>query len=441
MVWREDIILDRYDSAGRGKPVERARLARLRSSLPSHSLRNVVPIAVITVAGFFNRPTFIAFALPALFSWLHRGMGSRSIGWSHFHLRVLTLSLYGLLASLVFIIIDSGYYGYLTIAEIISMKLSIGNNFVVTPMNFILYNMKPSNLAEHGIHPRFLHLLVNIPLMFNVLGLIGLFGLLNIAKLLLCRQWRQLPKVQSITALMYASFVVPLIILSIFPHQEPRFLVPLIIPLTFLHAQTLRLYKKWLLPLWYILNAFCVFFYGFMHQGGIWGLLIHLHDSGLAHPAPLNSVHLIANHVYSIPKFPLLLPSTTKVLVGPGGRRYRSTRRVHIYETGSSTSLGVDVAKKILNQCEKDWKNHRLKCHVYCVYPGTLQSDFEEALEKFNVSHNPEYRIFYPHLSTEAMPALWGHACKDSCFSASSFFTRKLQELGLILTEVQLNNS
>lgn len=34
----------------------------------------------------------------------------------------------------------------------------------ITPLNFLRYNLLPSNLAEHGLHPRWLHLVVNLPM-------------------------------------------------------------------------------------------------------------------------------------------------------------------------------------------------------------------------------------------------------------------------------------
>jgi GPI mannosyltransferase 4 len=132
------LIIEKYESLGRHRPVERAKLARLRSSLPSHTVRHCALISFITVAGMFNRPTFIGFATPALFSWLQRGMGSKSINWSHFHYRILALCLYGALTAVVFVAVDSFYYGYLTLAEISNFEVSIGSNFVVTPLNFIL---------------------------------------------------------------------------------------------------------------------------------------------------------------------------------------------------------------------------------------------------------------------------------------------------------------
>ena len=38
------------------------------------------------------------------------------------------------------------------------------NILELTPLNFLRYNMLPSNLAEHGLHPRWLHLVVNLPM-------------------------------------------------------------------------------------------------------------------------------------------------------------------------------------------------------------------------------------------------------------------------------------
>lgn len=40
--------------------------------------------------------------------------------------------------------------------------------------NFSRYNLNPQNLAEHGIHWRMTHFLVNVPLLYNVLGVAGL---------------------------------------------------------------------------------------------------------------------------------------------------------------------------------------------------------------------------------------------------------------------------
>ncbi len=46
--------------------------------------------------------------------------------------------------------------------------LSAQGSILVTPFNSFLYNMQYDNLALHGIHSRLTHLLVNMPMLYNV---------------------------------------------------------------------------------------------------------------------------------------------------------------------------------------------------------------------------------------------------------------------------------
>jgi len=179
VILQDEYLRDKYNAAG--TPVEKVKFYKLRSALPHHSLSWCFVVATITVAGIFNRPTFLAFAFPSVFFWLQRGLGSKIIGLCDFHLRILMLILSGIPATVVFILIDSFYYGYLTMSEIREMKVGL-NNFVVTPFNFIKYNINTNNLSEHGLHPRYLHLLVNIPLLYHVLGLSGLAAFLSLIR-------------------------------------------------------------------------------------------------------------------------------------------------------------------------------------------------------------------------------------------------------------------
>lgn len=158
--------------------VERAKFHKLRLFMASDSFRNCFIISTVTVLGFFNRPTFVAFALIPIFFWLYRGIGTKSVTVVQFHSRLLMFVLCSIPTFLSVILIDSFYYGYITWGEIGMLDVSI-NNFVFTPLNFIRYNLNPKNLAKHGLHPRFLHGLVNIPLLFNVLGFCSMFSLLQ----------------------------------------------------------------------------------------------------------------------------------------------------------------------------------------------------------------------------------------------------------------------
>ena len=142
-------------------------------SLPPHTLKDCLLLATITVLGIFNRPTFIAFAFPPIFFWLQRGLGSKTVGFLHFHLRIIVFTIFAIPTIAILILYDSLYFNYLTLEEIIRSEFSI-NSFVVTPLNFLKYNSVSDNLKIHGIHPRFLHFVVNVPLLFNVLGVIGI---------------------------------------------------------------------------------------------------------------------------------------------------------------------------------------------------------------------------------------------------------------------------
>ena len=54
-------------------------------------------------------------------------------------------------------------------------------------------------------------------------------------------EWRSKPSVRNVYALTMFSFVSGLGALSIIPHQEPRFLIPLIVPIVLMNAHKLRL--------------------------------------------------------------------------------------------------------------------------------------------------------------------------------------------------------
>lgn len=146
---------------------------KLMKLLPKHSLKRCAPIAIATVSGFFNRPTFILFAVTPLFYWFQRGLNVKATYLKDFHIRIFVFLFYCIPVVCFFIYFDSVYYGYITWGEMLNLRIS-SDNFVVTPLNFIKYNIKPTNLSKHGIHPRFLHFLINIPLLFNVLGLSAL---------------------------------------------------------------------------------------------------------------------------------------------------------------------------------------------------------------------------------------------------------------------------
>lgn len=49
---------------------------------------------------------------------------------------------------------------------------------VFTPLNLLKYNLSSTNLAQHGLHPRYLHALVNLPMLFGI-GIASVIGALK----------------------------------------------------------------------------------------------------------------------------------------------------------------------------------------------------------------------------------------------------------------------
>lgn len=141
-------------------------MSRKLRLLPSHNFSHCLEIGTILAVGTFNRPTFLLFAVTPIFYWVSRGFYKNNNRFIKiFNIRIIVLFICTLPGIFIFILIDSFYYEHITENEA---------NLVITPLNFIYYNIQPSNLAEHGIHFRMTHTIINMPLLFNVLALLFL---------------------------------------------------------------------------------------------------------------------------------------------------------------------------------------------------------------------------------------------------------------------------
>ncbi|KAK3333609.1 glycosyltransferase family 22 protein [Cercophora scortea] len=194
-------------------------------------------LGIVAVFGVFNRITFPAFVLiPAIrllpYYWRHP-------------LSLAVLLFAGLCATLLAITLDTAFY---TPHAISWSDLVL--HPVFTPLNNLLYNLSTSNLAQHGLHPRYQHLLVNLP------------QLLGPAAILLFTQPHR--------SFRLYSAISGVFVLSIYQHQEARFLLPAV-PLI---LSSVRLPKKesvlrgWVAS-WIIFNVILGILMGIYHQGGI----------------------------------------------------------------------------------------------------------------------------------------------------------------------------
>lgn len=179
----------------------------------------------------------------------------------------------------------AGGFGFICSVSIMALadRIYFGK-WVLTPINLIAYNSKKENLALHGLHPHYLHLLVNFPLLFGPLAvstwvfLIGhIFPALNRQK---HRESDTCPRKDrqkvSIMSAIGWSIAIPLMGLSFAPHQEPRFLLPLILPLVILFGE-IPWQSKRMTVLWITFNSLSTVFFGTFHQAGVTPSISFLH--------------------------------------------------------------------------------------------------------------------------------------------------------------------
>ncbi|CAH0520386.1 unnamed protein product [Peronospora belbahrii] len=169
-----------------------------------------------------------------------------------------------------FIVVDTLYYR----SEVFhgewnrSLLEQIARNAVIAPINNLLYNIQYDNLKQHGVHPRFTHLTVNMPMLFGPVFFVFLMMV-----------FRHPDR----SFFGSACVFFPLACLSLAPHQEPRFMLPAIVPLylfTALNGRTgvvrYLTKQKFGKLLWIVFNLSLTFFFGILHQGGVVPMLLSL---------------------------------------------------------------------------------------------------------------------------------------------------------------------
>ena len=243
-------------------------------------------IGIFSSVGAFTRFTFFFFATPilvlSLFSFPNENDFIRirpKIGAISKLNGIITGFL---VVTASFVLCDTYYY----------------KTLVLSPLNALLYNSKVGNLSEHGLHPRITHALVNMPMLFGPLAILFILNINSTTTLV---------KVKRNVSSLSACIVLSLSVLSAAPHQEPRFLLPLIFPLVLLHSNTV-FSNKYLLSLWIFLNAILFIFFGFFHQAGVVPSLLGLTD--VAFNTDRSEFHLIYFHTYMPPSF---LDKTNKI--------------------------------------------------------------------------------------------------------------------------------
>jgi len=344
-------------------------IARERPSLRAQTQTSFF-VGVLCSLGLFTRFTFIFFAFPIVLVFLYqRGRAmtpelrsskphesadpvENSLS-SRFNLRellstILWTSLGFLIISVGIILADSQFYLQQQFNETTEARnISKRTHITITPLNALSYNSNANNLSAHGIHPRITHAIVNMPMLFGPLSIVMYFSLLkktwklfqtfNIYFLRFIRK-RKEPKQERVigksTPLVHLNdidehdtkviklmsnlvIVCGLFVLSCAPHQEPRFLLPLGIPLITNYGGALLKKRNTsnqelnneeysttsekstfrpnliLGSCWVVVNMLALCFFGILHQSGVIPSLVALSNYNLIHPT---------ESLYSTPK-------------------------------------------------------------------------------------------------------------------------------------------
>ena len=142
----------------------------------------------------------------------------------------------------------------------------------VTPWNALLYNSQVENLKKHGLHPRWTHALVNMMLLFGPLAVM-VYVMLGrrfwslVSRLTMESQCNDETSLTRIRCTCLWTVVSGICFLSLAPHQEPRFLLPLLVPLAILSEQYCN--SAWFQTIWTIFNVVLLLLFGVLHQGGV----------------------------------------------------------------------------------------------------------------------------------------------------------------------------
>lgn len=223
-------------------------------------------LGIVIALGIFNRVTFPAY-LVTVSIFVIRYVWQFKAG-------IIPLVLGGIIPTVSFIILD-------TLMFTGELKL---DNLIVTPLNNLIYNTNKDNLALHGIHPLYTHILINFPQIMGPLLVVLFYKGKN-------SYYKTVP---------FLSLVSGLTILSIVPHQELRFLVPLVpvacCCLDFnrvlgIDTENEEIKQKiissernvkpekvlsrksvlanWIIYCWYAFNIIMCILMGVLHQGGV----------------------------------------------------------------------------------------------------------------------------------------------------------------------------
>ena len=343
------------------------------ASLPSLRL-NLLAFGAVTAFGCFTRISFAAFAAPftILLIYLTKRREEQiiymqtNVNQTNAQQLMITqntsttliylLLQYAfyivngfLIIAVICIVTDSIVYGSLIVQTtfdnieimfafvcsfIMQMKY---DNFIITPIYNLLYNANIDNLARHGLHPRWTHIMVNAPMLYGPLIFLFIYEFwqrvitavvtpqqLNIKSTNINKTADDEKSMQNgdnenamVTACI-VSVLLSVFLMSIAPHQEPRFLYPLLAPLAIAVGDKLFFdignngrgqFRTALVCVWLLQQLVLLILFGVLHQGGVVRAMLNARGNidaivdkyDNSDVTTQTQSHLVFYHTYSLP--------------------------------------------------------------------------------------------------------------------------------------------
>jgi hypothetical protein len=148
--------------------------------------------------------------------------------------------------------------------------------------------------------------------------------------------------INNLFSFIILAFLFPLLIFSAVSHKEPRFLLPLVVPMCLLtgHLVFGKQSHATLRYVWLSFNIIAVAVYGYVHQGGVVPALAHT-QRVFMRPAHLAMPHhVIFYHTYMPPRHLVVAPFTANFVTNG---RYVHEARMHMSEQQVTSLLAKDT--------------------------------------------------------------------------------------------------
>lgn len=362
-------------------------------------------LGIFILEGFFNRVTLGLYALFPLLFWLTGSATSFSFS------AILTIVKNGLLIVpgflvhlILHLVLDSLYAETLDHRFFRDMDFAVKNlnfdllsNITLTPLNLIRYNLDHGNLETHGIHPRVTHFFFNLPLL--CLPLFISFVMEVFSVYFKGKSARPNFTNSSCRAFLGLCFFTPVLLISVFPHQEARYVIPAVIPLILLYSEYVTLPSGFPNAPWIVWNLMGSLVFGVLHQGGMLPCLTHINGmlTEPAHDKPV-SYHMVFYHTYMPPRHLLMWTKPPHV-----DKKGEVSHMLHIHDMmGSERMTLLRKVDELMDPKTPIPKPYRRE--VYVIAPASLDPIFCRK----NIKNNYKLvKTFSPHLSMEDPPILF----------------------------------